>query len=82
MPDFISLEIIGEHELEVHGDPPGLRRLAAMLLELADRSTSGPEHDHLATAEWAGSELSSETQGSGRVVHQVKIICWPGRERV
>ncbi|HEX7705008.1 MAG TPA: Imm32 family immunity protein [Thermoanaerobaculia bacterium] len=78
MPNFISVEIVGAAEVEIHGDPAGLRRLAATLSDLAARAESGaPQHEHLATSEWAGSELASETQGDGRAVHQVKVSCWP-----
>ena len=66
-------------ELFIHGDPAGLRRLATLLIALADKSEAGDfPHEHLFTPEWGGAELSSVAQESGQVVfNHVKIFAWP-----
>ena len=72
--DMLTFELSpGGEEIHIHGSPSGLRRLAATLERLASSPRS--DHDHLAAPEWAGSELSSDSQG-GKVVRQVTIHCW------
>ncbi|MHB8168989.1 MAG: Imm32 family immunity protein [Thermoleophilia bacterium] len=74
----ITFEISSDcDQLHVHGDPEGLRRLAAILERLAAGSES--EHEHLMTEDWGRGELSSELQGGqqgDRLVKEVTIHCW------
>jgi hypothetical protein len=60
--DWISFELVDDgKELDIHGDPAGLRRLAGILERLASLPKS--DHEHLMTPEWAGDDSVSEPQG-------------------
>ncbi len=73
--DWLSFELVGDgEELDIHGDPAGLRRLAFVLERLASQPKS--DHEHLMTPEWAGDELSSGSQGGGKVLNKVTVRCW------
>jgi len=51
-------------ELTIHGGPDGLLFLCETIERLiANTDQGGFERAHLATEEWAGTELSSESQG-------------------
>ena len=72
--DLLTFELSPDGDtLDIHGDSSGLRRLAAILERLA--SGTKADHEHLATREWAGDELSSESQG-GRILDKVTIHSW------
>ena len=72
--DWLTFELSPDgDEVEIRGDPEGLRRLVGVLQRLITSNRSG--HEHLATLGWAGSELLSEAQVSGRLVDQV-TNCW------
>ena len=81
--DFLTFELSpAGDEVEIHGDAAGLRRLAETLRRLAGSRLS--DHEHLATPEWAGDELSSEKQSldnDTRVINQVTIRCWVPEEK-
>jgi hypothetical protein len=66
-------------QLFIHGDPNGLRRLAQLLIELADSAGEGDfPHEHLFTPEWGGEELSSQPQERNHeCINHVKIYGWP-----
>jgi hypothetical protein len=67
-------------ELTIHGDPEGLLFLSQTIKRLtAYTQKNSFNHMHLATEEWAGTELSSESQG-GEILNQVKIYCWKNRK--
>jgi hypothetical protein len=67
-------------ELTIHGDAEGLIFLSKAIERLiANTDKNDFEHIHLATEEWAGSELSSISQG-GEILNQVKIYCWKNKE--
>jgi hypothetical protein len=66
-------------ELTIHGGPDGLLFLCETIERLiANTDQEGFNHKHLATEEWAGTELSSESQG-GEILNQVKIYCWKNK---
>ena len=77
--DYLTFELTSDgNELHIHGDPAGLRRLAAQL----ERLTSSPsaDHEHLFTATWGGNDLSQEAQGDAvgdRLLHSVTLHSWP-----
>lgn len=78
--DLLVFELNLENdELFLHGDPAGLRRLAALLTKLADVAEGGKfPHEHLFTPAWGGGELSSQPQEKGHhSVNHVKIYGWP-----
>ena len=62
-------------ELFVHGDELGLRNLANLISRLADSAAKGQsDHDHLATPEWAGFELTSTKRDpNSTLINQVTI---------
>jgi hypothetical protein len=73
--DWISFELSQDgEELDIHGSPAALRRLAAVLERLASLPKS--DHEHLWTSEWAGDDLASESQGGGRVLNKVTVHSW------
>ena len=66
----------------IYADEGGIERLKETLEIL---SQDHPEHDHLFTPAWGGSELDEELQENRRdqgseknnVVHEVKLYFWP-----
>ena len=66
-------------ELSIHGDPAGLKLLAARLSGLAAKAEAGADGvEQLSTSVWGGNELSLEPQGSNtRLVYQVRIVARP-----
>ena len=67
-------------ELTIHGGPDGLLFLCETIERLtANTDQGGFERAHLATEEWAGTELSSKSQG-GEILNQVKIYCWKNKK--
>jgi hypothetical protein len=80
MKSLLSIEISPEgDELFVHGDPAGLRRLSAVLEQVAASAERGEfPHEHLFANEWGGDDLASEAQESGhRCLMHVKVLGWP-----
>jgi hypothetical protein len=70
-----------KNELTIHGDQRGLQILSEAIQRLIAGTAEGQhEHLHLATEEWAGTELSSESQ-SGEVINQVTIYCWKSQSK-
>lgn len=67
-----------DEALHVHADPEGLRYLASVLLQLADRSEKkGSDHVHLMTEAWGGNELSGEAQSkTSELLNHVKVFSW------
>ena len=70
----------GEH-VRIHGTPDRLRRLAASLIQLAERSEKlGPDHFHMHSDEWGGQDqLTAEQQSlepGWRVTHHLKVFAW------
>ena len=72
----------------IHADEAGIARLRETL-EFLIQSQNQPEHDHLFTPAWGGSELDEELQDTRRdlgseknkVVHEVKLYFWPETQR-
>lgn len=80
MPDYLlSFELNDEKDqLKIHGDKEGLEFLINTLNKLVEHTKESYfDHDHLWTEEWAGNELSSESQG-GEIINHVKIYCYKG----
>ncbi len=81
MPDhLLTFELSANGlDLNIHGDAKGLELLARVATRLAARANAGaPDHDHLATEAWAGTELSAEPQSSeSQLLNQVTIRAWP-----
>jgi hypothetical protein len=68
-----------DEALLIHGSPESLRHLASLLNQLADGVASDkPDHLHLMSPSWGGTELSNQAQSStARLFHHVKIMGWP-----
>jgi hypothetical protein len=66
-------------ELSIHGDPGGLRLLAARLSDLAARAEGGAHGSgRLTTSIWGGNELSLQPQGTGtRLIYHVRLNALP-----
>lgn len=63
-------------QLEIHMDKEGLRYFIDYLSDFLN--SSKPEHAHMKTPSWAGSELSEEVQAEGdTLINHVKIMFWP-----
>lgn len=70
---LLTFEVVGDGELEIHGNTEGLQALISSLRRVVE---SG-EHDHLMTPSWGGTELTEEPQKEGsRLVHKVTIRRW------
>lgn len=70
---LLTFEIVGDGEIEIHGDVDGLRGLNRSLIGVVDTG----EHDHLMTPSWGGTELSEESQKDGaKLVNKVTIRIW------
>jgi len=80
--DLLTFELGPDKEqLYIHGDAAGLRRLAKLLNELADRADRGelPE-GQLRTDNWGGYGLTAETQEPySECVNNVMIYGWTDR---
>lgn len=76
---MLTFELTNDRDrVEIHGDREGLLLLAQTLTELAAKSS--PDHVHLMTVDWGGSELTNVGQGlSNELVHHVKLFLWPKR---
>jgi hypothetical protein len=77
--DLLTFELGPEKDqVFIHGDPAGLRRLAALLNKLADQADRGEyPHDHLMTEAWGGHGLSGEAQEkNAECLNHVKIYGW------
>lgn len=77
----VSFELDSSKEqVFIHGSAEALRAFARRLDAIAEHTErTGHSHDHLATEEWAGNELSSDLQGGtmGHVlVNQVNVYGW------
>lgn len=74
---LLSFEWIGEDKLlEIHADREGLVYLRSIIdgMLAADK----PDHVHLMTPEWGGSELSCEQQNpAGVTINHVRVMVWP-----
>lgn len=72
--------------LHLHGSPAGLRRLAEVLMQLAQKAESQePDHVHLMTPDWGGTFLSAEPQGvepGWKHFHHCKVMAWPDRPNI
>ena len=67
--------------LDIHTDSNGLENIIDELTKLLKSAEKGTnEHIHLMTEEWAGYELSSESQG-GEILNQVTIYCWNDKQK-
>jgi hypothetical protein len=72
------------NEVFLHADREGIQKLRNVLDFLLHQPDQ-PEHDHLFTPAWAGSELDETLTGEGklqdsgenRVVHHLKMHYWP-----
>lgn len=81
--DLLTFELTPDREqLHIHGDPAGLRRLARLLVELADAADRGElPRRCLRTDNWGGYGLSAETEDPyGDYVKQVIINGWSDQE--
>lgn len=67
--------------LRIHADSEGLAKLIATLQRLKEKADQGkPDHDHLMTEAWGGTELSPEKQDlsdDSTLINHVKIYGWP-----
>lgn len=62
--------------LDIHTNLNGLENLIDELTKLLKSAEKGVnDHTHLMTEDWAGYQLSSESQG-GEILNQVTIYCW------
>ena len=69
---FVLLE--DEKGLEIQMNRSGLRDLIDYLQRLQYASAPLPNHDHLRTESWAGTELTDVNEGeSGSVLHKVTL---------
>jgi hypothetical protein len=77
---LLTFEITSDgEELMIHGDVEGLRFLREEVDRLINNTNEGSfDHAHLMTEAWAGTELSSESQGD-RLINHVKIYCWKNK---
>jgi hypothetical protein len=81
--DLLTFELTPDREqLHIHGDSAGLRRLARLLVELADATDRGElPKGSLRTDNWGGYGLTVETEDPfGECVKQVIISGWSDRE--
>ena len=73
---LLSFEMSDGQPLLIHGDPEGLKRLAQLLLSLAENTPEGYfDHEHL----WMGQELSLDGKG-GKRINDIKVYCWRGHK--
>lgn len=75
---LLTFEIARDRELiDIHCNREGLDDLIYYLTRLRDNSEGTPQHDHLMTPNWAGTELTQEAQGSeSNIVNKVTIHLW------
>jgi len=65
----------GKEVLKVHANREGIDYLIDVLTRL--RELPPPDHAHLMTEEWGGSELTSEKQDQDALlVNHVKLYTW------
>jgi len=77
---LLSFEQTDDYELIIHGDEEGLKALCNILNNLIKNTREGCfNHNHLMTPDWGGNELSTKSMG-GKVINQVKVYCWKGKE--
>jgi hypothetical protein len=70
---LLTFEIVGDGELEIHGDAEGLRELIRSMTRVVETG----EHDHLMTPSWGGTELTEEPRKNGaKLVNKVTIRVW------
>jgi immunity protein 32 of polymorphic toxin system len=70
---LLTFEVVGDGELEIHGNAEGLRSLIKSLTRVLETG----QHDHLMTPSWGGTELSEEPQKVGsKLVNKVTIHSW------
>lgn len=69
------------HEIEVHGNEDGLRKLCDVVQRLL--KTPGNEHEHLFTPAWGGHDLSETQNGddTDKLVNKVTIYLWRSDEK-
>ncbi len=75
---LFTVELAGESVAEIHLDEEGLDLLADRLMKL--RRHQDPEHDHLMTPSWAGTELTEDKQGEGNdLIHMLTVYYHPNQ---
>ncbi len=74
---LLSFEWVEDDEtLEIHANTEGILYLRSVLDRIL--ANAQPDHVHLMTKEWGGTELSSESQNSAAVlINHVKVMTWP-----
>lgn len=66
----------GRDMVEIHCNRAGLLEHIELLTRLSQQTA--PEHAHLMTPSWAGSELSEEAQNAdGVLINKVTVYYWP-----
>ena len=76
---MLTFEVVSDcEEIEIHGDEKGLKNLIFYLQRLLDSKKSAPNHDHLMTPSWAGTELTEVKIGeSNKLINKATIYLWP-----
>jgi len=74
--EMLSFEWDAKDErLEIHASRSGLERLIQRLNALLE--STPPEHTHMMTEKWGGTDLTSEKQNEdATMINHVKIIRW------
>ena len=76
---LFTVELVEHSVAEVHLDEEGLDLLVERLSKL--RRHQEPEHDHLMTPSWAGTELTEDKQGAENdLIHMLTVYYHPHQE--
>ena len=70
---MLTFEVVGDSELEIHGDAKGLESLMRTLSRVLETK----EHEHLMTPAWGGNELGENAQrADAQLINKVTIRIW------
>ena len=73
---LFTVELVKEGVAEVHLDEEGLDLLVERLSKL--RKHQEPDHDHLMTPSWAGTELTEDKQSADNdLIHMLTVYYHP-----
>ena len=73
---LFTVEIVEESVAEIHLDEEGLDLLIDRLTKL--RRHQEPEHEHLMTPSWAGTELTEDKQSADNdLIHMLTVYYHP-----
>ena len=73
---LFTVELVQDSVAEVHLDEEGLDLLVDRLTKLGRHQE--PEHDHLMTPSWAGTEQTEDNQGADNdLIHMLTVYYHP-----